>query len=102
MALKSDKIHLVAQERAAEALRSGALQTYKQQVSFGLHVLVMMGTFYAVGHIAGTALSPRTTVVCPSALVLVTCCCVLPIACSVVILCTAAQRSASTNTALII
>ena len=51
------------QERAAEALRSGALQTYKQQISFGLHVIVMMGTFYAVGHIAGTALSPRMAVV---------------------------------------
>ncbi|KAA6425417.1 MAG: hypothetical protein FRX49_04910, partial [Trebouxia sp. A1-2] len=50
------------QERAAAALRSGALQTYKQQISFGLHVIVMMGTFYAVGHIAGTALSPRTAV----------------------------------------
>lgn len=50
------------QERAAAALRSGALQTYKQQMSFGLHVIVMMGTFYAVGHIAGTALSPRTAV----------------------------------------
>ena len=51
------------QERAAAALRSGALQTYKQQISFGLHVVVMMGTFYAVGHIAGTALSPKTSVV---------------------------------------
>ena len=51
------------QERAAEALRSGALQTYKQQISFGLHVLVMMGTFYAVGHVAGTAMSPKTSVV---------------------------------------
>lgn len=50
------------QERAAAALRSGALQTYKQQISFGLHVAVMMGTFYAVGHIAGTALSPKTSV----------------------------------------
>lgn len=64
------------QERAAEALRSGALQTYKQQISFGLHVIVMMGTFYAVGYIAGTALSPNMAVVgilhaisfsCPSA-----------------------------------
>lgn len=49
-------------ERAAEALRSGALQTYKQQISFGLHVIVMMGTFYAVGHVAGTAMSPKTSV----------------------------------------
>lgn len=59
-----DKLALAWQERAAAALRSGALQTYKQQMSFGLHVIVMMGTFYAVGHIAGTALSPRTAVVC--------------------------------------
>lgn len=51
------------QERAAEALRSGALQTYKQQISFGLHVIVMMGTFFAVGYIAGTALSPNMAVV---------------------------------------
>ena len=54
---------LSLQERAAEALRSGALQTYKQQISFGLHVIVMMGTFYAVGHVAGTAMSPKTSVV---------------------------------------
>ena len=52
------------QERAAEALRSGALQTYKQQISFGLHVVVMMGTFFAVGYVAGTALSPKLAVVC--------------------------------------
>ena len=51
------------QERAAEALRSGALQTYKQQISFGLHVIVMMGTFFAVGYIAGTALSANLAVV---------------------------------------
>ena len=51
------------QERAAEALRSGSLQTYKQQISFGLHVIVMMGTFFAVGYIAGTALSPNLAVV---------------------------------------
>ena len=54
---------LSSQERAAEALRNGALQTYKQQISFGLHVIVMMGTFYAVGHVAGTAMSPKTSVV---------------------------------------
>lgn len=53
------------QERAAEALRSGSLQTYKQQISFGLHVIVMMGTFFAVGYIAGTALSPKLAVVGP-------------------------------------
>lgn len=51
------------QERAAEALRSGSLQTYKQQISFGLHVIVMMGTFFAVGYIAGTALSHKLAVV---------------------------------------
>ena len=51
------------QERAAEALRSGALQTYKQQISFGLHVIVMMGTLFTVGYIAGTALSPKLAVV---------------------------------------
>lgn len=53
----------VMQERAADALRSGALHTYKQQISFGLHVIVMMGTFFAVGYIAGTALSPNMAVV---------------------------------------
>ena len=53
----------VMQERAADALRSGALQTYKQQISFGLHVIVMMGTFFAVGYIAGTAISPNMAVV---------------------------------------
>ena len=52
------------QEQKAEALRGGALQTFKQQISFGLHVLVMMGTFYVFGHAAGAAISAKLVVVC--------------------------------------
>ncbi len=36
----------------------GGLRSYKDQLAFGAHVLVMMGTFYAVGHVAGGAVRP--------------------------------------------
>ena len=52
------------QEQRAEALKGGALRTFKQQISFGLHVLVMMGTFYVFGHVAGAAISAKVSVVC--------------------------------------
>lgn len=53
----------LVQEQKAEALRGGALRTFKQQISFGLHVLVMMGTFYVFGHVAGAAISNKVSVV---------------------------------------
>ena len=52
------QLNLLTQERAAEALREGGLRSYKDQLAFGAHVLVMMGTFYALGHVAGGALRP--------------------------------------------
>lgn len=33
--------------------------TFRQQASFGVHLLVMMGTFYAVGHVVGGALTGK-------------------------------------------
>ncbi|KAL4859082.1 hypothetical protein ACK3TF_000861 [Chlorella vulgaris] len=44
-------------ERRAAALREGSLATYRQQISFGIHILAMMAAFYAFGHVAGMALS---------------------------------------------
>jgi hypothetical protein len=44
-------------ERAAAKASEGGLATYRQQMSFGMHVLVMMGTFYAFGHVAGMAIT---------------------------------------------
>ena len=38
------------QERDAAAASEGGLVTFRQQMGFGIHVLVMMGTFYALGH----------------------------------------------------
>ena len=63
-------IDSLPQERAAEALREGGLRSYKDQLAFGAHVLVMMGTFYAVGHVAGGAWRPLPAYVraCPFAL----------------------------------
>lgn len=48
------------QERAAKEAKESAFVTYRQQLGFGVHVLVMMGTLYAVGHaaIANTGYSP--------------------------------------------
>eukprot|EP00884_Botryococcus_braunii_P004676 jgi/Botrbrau1/14209/Bobra.0291s0014.1 len=43
---------VTAAERAAQEAKESAFVTYKQQLGFGVHVLVMMGTLYAVGHAA--------------------------------------------------
>jgi hypothetical protein len=49
------------QERAAATdsyyTELGNLRTYKQQISFGMHVIVTMGAFYAFGHVAGIAIT---------------------------------------------
>ena len=50
------------ERRAAEASQVGFV-TYKQQMSFGLHVIVMMAAFYMFGHIAGMALTNNKTYV---------------------------------------
>ena len=51
------------QERAAATAAEGVFRSFKDQLAFGIHVLVMMGTFYALGHVAGRGLSPKTSVV---------------------------------------
>jgi hypothetical protein len=45
------------QEDQARVRAEGGFVTFRQQASFGLHMLVMMGTFYAMGHVAGGALT---------------------------------------------
>ena len=45
------------QERDAAAASEGGLVTFRQQMGFGIHVLVMMGTFYALGHYAAAHVS---------------------------------------------
>jgi len=56
-------------ERRAAAVPEGGLVTYKQQISFGVHVLAMMAAFYAFGHVAGMAItSNRAAVSCYVAL----------------------------------
>ena len=44
-------------ERRAKEASEGGLATYRQQISFGLHVLAMMGAFYLFGHLAGMAIT---------------------------------------------
>lgn len=56
------------QERAAADLREGGLHTYKQQLSFGVHVILMMAAFFAVGHVAGGAVRPHPAYVRSQAL----------------------------------
>jgi hypothetical protein len=50
-------------ERRAAAAREGGFVTYRQQISFGLHVLAMMAAFYAFGHVAGMALTSNKALV---------------------------------------
>ena len=45
------------QERDAAAASEGGLVTFRQQMGYGVHVLVMMGTFYALGHYAAAHMS---------------------------------------------
>lgn len=49
-------------ERKAAALREGGLSTYRQQMSFGVHILAMMGAFYAFGHVAGMGITRNKAV----------------------------------------
>ena len=39
--------------------------SYKAQLSVGLHVLVMMGTFYSAGHVGASYISAEKTHVRP-------------------------------------
>ncbi|PSC76566.1 Thymic stromal cotransporter [Micractinium conductrix] len=48
-------------ERAAAAAREGGLSSYRQQMSFGVHVLAMMAAFYAFGHAAGMGITSNKT-----------------------------------------
>ena len=50
-------------EREAAAASEGGFVTYKQQISFGIHVLAMMGAFYLFGHLAGMAMTRNKTYV---------------------------------------
>ncbi|KAK9831323.1 hypothetical protein WJX81_002423 [Elliptochloris bilobata] len=51
-------VHDITQpERDAAAASEGGLVTFRQQLGFGVHVLVMMGTFYALGHYAAAHVS---------------------------------------------
>ncbi len=49
----------VSQERQAREQAEGGFGTFRQQMSFGVHVVVMMGAFYAMGHVAGGALGSK-------------------------------------------
>jgi hypothetical protein len=46
-----------------DTMQSGGMSTYRQQISFGLHIIVTMGAFYAFGHVSGAALFPKSTLV---------------------------------------
>ena len=45
------------QEREIEERKNFSLVSYREQLGFGLHIVVVMGTLYAVGHYAGKHLS---------------------------------------------
>ncbi len=42
---------VTVKEREAEELKGSLLPTARLQLGFGLHVLVTMGTFFAVGYV---------------------------------------------------
>lgn len=54
---------LLWQERRAQAIREGGLVTYKDQLSYGLHIVVVLAVFYALGYLAASRISPKPTLV---------------------------------------
>ncbi len=58
----------LGQERDAAAASEGGLVTFRQQMGYGVHVLVMMGTFYALGHYAAAHVSRSAAHVRPLSL----------------------------------
>lgn len=46
-----------AERKAQEEAESGGLKTYKQQMSYGVHVVAMMAAFYLFGQFAGRAIT---------------------------------------------
>ena len=59
---------LLAQEQKAKDRAERGFASYKQQISFGIHVVVMMATFYAFGHCTAMALSKNKVHVSPKLL----------------------------------
>lgn len=59
----TSQICSIAQERRAEALRQGGLVTYKNQASYGLHVIVVMAVFYLMGHLIASRISDKAGLV---------------------------------------
>lgn len=58
------------QERQARDAKEGGVQSYRQQISYGVHVSVMMGTFYAAGFYGAKAVSENPVHVRPGLCVL--------------------------------
>lgn len=56
-------LYFLQGERAAAAAREGGLATYRQQISFGVHVLAMMAAFYIFGHVLGMAATSNRALV---------------------------------------
>lgn len=52
------------QERRAKSIEDGGLVTYKDQLSYGVHVIVVMGVFYLLGHFLAASLSSKLSLVC--------------------------------------
>lgn len=48
-------------ERSVEEQRNAVLPTARLQMSFGLHVIVMMGTFFALGYL-GLKYATKSTI----------------------------------------
>ena len=55
----------VLQERKAEAAKDNSLVTYKDQLGYGVHIIVVMGVFYLMGHMIAASVSSKLSVVSP-------------------------------------
>ena len=51
------------QEKAADAAVESALGSYKDQLGYGFHIIVVMGVFYLIGHLAASTISHKLSVV---------------------------------------
>lgn len=57
---------MLLQEFGARTEDEGGMATYQAQLSLGLHILVMMGTFFAAGFYGVSYVSPEPLHVSPS------------------------------------
>ena len=56
---------LSVQEQRAEAAAEGPFASYSEQLAYGMQIIVVMGVFYLMGHLAAASMSSKASMVHP-------------------------------------